>query len=295
LRVTPANWSNPKFAPDGRRIAVDIDDGKQNDVWVYEWARDTLSRLTFDPADDRKPVWTPDGRRIVFSSQRDGKGVFNLFWQRADGTGEVQRLTESKNTQFAASWHPSGKFLAFYETNPSTGADLMILPMEGDESSGWKPGKPTVFLNTPFAESEPMFSPDGRWLAYQSTESGRSEIYVRPFPGPGGKWQISTGNGLLPMWSQKRPELFYGTLDNPGQIMVASYSVDGDSFRADKPRPWSEGRFVVRPRQRSFDLNPDGDRLALWALTEAQATARQDKVVFIFNFFDELRRLAPRK
>ena len=290
LRAMAANWSNPHFSPDGLRLAVDILD-KQLDVWVYEWARDTLSRLTFDPAADAKPVWTPDGRRIVFASARNNAG--NLYWQRADGTGDVQRLTESKNLQYPASWHPSGKFLAFGEISPGTGFDLMILPMDGDEALGWKPGKPTVFLNSPFVEQEPMFSPDGRWLAYQSNESGRLEVYVRPFPGPGGKWQVSTVGGGAPTWSRTRHELFYQTPDN--RIMVAPYAVEGDSFRADKPKLWSEGRFLTRPRQRSFDLHPDGERFALAAAPEAQSSARQDKVVFIFNFFDELRRLAPVK
>ena len=195
LRAAAANWSNPRFSPDGRRLALDIGGGTGLDVWVYEWARDTLTRLTFDPGADRNPVWTPDGRRIVFASARGDKSTPNLYWQRADGTGDVQRLTESKNLQYPASWHPSGKFLAFEENVPQTGRDLLMLPMEGDEASGWKPGKPTVFLNSPANEREPMFSPDGRWLAYESNESGRFEVYVRPFPGPGGKWQISTSGG----------------------------------------------------------------------------------------------------
>lgn len=120
LRATPANWFNPHFAPDGRRLAVELVDGSGRDVWVYEWARDTLTRLTFDPADDRKPVWTPDGRRIAFASARADKSTLNLYWQRADGTGDAQRLTESKNRQLPASWHPSGKFLAFEESNSQT-------------------------------------------------------------------------------------------------------------------------------------------------------------------------------
>ena len=124
------------------------------------------------------------------------------------------------------------------EQNQSTGFDLMILPMAGDEASGWKPGKPTVFLNRLFAEQEPMFSPDGRWIAYYSTESGQNEVYVRPFPGPGGKWQISTGGGggVYPAWSATRRELFFGTLER--RILVASYSIEGDSFRAEKPQVW---------------------------------------------------------
>ena len=292
LRAAAANWSNPRFSPDGRRLALDIRDKQNLDIWVYEWARDTLTRLTFDRGIDQKPVWTPDGRRIVFWSQRNG-GAGSLYWQRADGTGDAQRLTEGKNPQFTASWHPGGKFFAFYETNPQTGDDLMILPMDGDEASGWKPGTPTVFLNSPFREREPMFSPDGRWLAYMSNESGRDEIYVRPFPGPGGKWQVSTAGGQSPIWSRTRRELFYSAPGN--RIMVATYAMDGDSFQAAKPRVWSETPFASRPRQYPVDLHPDGDRFALAPAPDAQAEPKQDKVVFIFNFFDELKRLSPGK
>ena len=147
-----------------------------------------------------------------------------------------------------------------------------------------------MFLSTPATEQEPMLSPDGRWIAYFSNETGRGEVYVRPFPGPGGKWQISTAGGFTPTWSRGRRELFYQGLDN--RLMVASYTVEGDSFRADKPRLWSERPMNPRPRQRAYDLHPDGDRMALAARTDSPQ-GKQDKVVFIFNFFDELRRLAP--
>ena len=139
-----------------------------------------------------------------------------------------------------------------------------------------------------------MFSPDGRWLAYSSNESGRYEVYVRPFPGPGGKWQISAG-GTTPIWSPRRRELFYSDpIDR--RIMVASYTVQGDSFRAEKPRLWSERRYTQRINAiapRSLALHPDGDRFALAPSVELDVSAKQNKVVFIFNFFDELRRIAP--
>jgi serine/threonine-protein kinase len=288
LRAAPSVWTNPEFSPDGGRLALEIMDATSN-LWVYEWARDTLERVTFDASDSARPVWTPDGRRLVFAATRADSPAFNLFWVRTDGTGEAQRLTESKNLQFPVSWHPSGRFLAFMETRPGTSEDLMILPMEGDETSGWKPGKPTVFLGTGAAELEPTFSPDGRWIAYASTEAGRLDVYVRPFPGPGGKWLISTEGGMHPMWSRTRHELLY-TLDQ--RIMVVPYAVDGDSFRPDKPREWSNIRFVQRQRQRSIALHPDGDRLALATTSQTQST-KQDKVVLIFNFFDELKRIAP--
>ena len=137
-----------------------------------------------------------------------------------------------------------------------------------------------------------MFSPDGRWLAYSSNESGRNEVYVRPFPGPGGKWLISTGGGIYPTWSRTKHELFYAL---NGQIMVAPYAVEGDSFRAEKPRLWSEGRFVTRGLNRMFDLHPDGERFALAPVAQTPSGAKQDHVTFIFNFFDELRRIAPVK
>lgn len=172
---------------------------------------------------------------------------------------------------------------------------MFILPIEGDEASGWKPGKPIAFLNSPASERAAMFSPDGRWLAYQSTESGQDEVYVEPFQGPRSRSKISTGGGTTPTWSRTRNKLFFAAPDR--RIMVAPYSVQGDVFRAEKPRPWSEGRFVIRQRigpTRSFDLHPDGNRFALAKLPETQAEAEQDKLVFIFNFFDELRRIAPR-
>ena len=160
------------------------------------------------------------------------------------GSATSQRLTDSPYGHVPVSWHPSGKFLAFAELNPQTNFDLLILPMEGDEASGWKPGKPTVFLNSRFDEREPMFSPDGRWIAYQSNESGRNEVYVQPYPGPGGKWQISTGGGVFPTWSRTARELFFGTPTQ--QIMVAAYDVEGDAFRAEKPRLWSDARYKLR-------------------------------------------------
>ena len=285
LRATPAAWGNPRFSPDGHLLALEIADGKQSHLWVYEPARDTLRRLTLDAASQGQPAWSPDGRRIAFRTNR-GHGADNLYWQQADGTGDVQRLTESPNKQMDASWHPTGKFLAFAEDSPQTTFKVMILPMERDDASGWHPGKATPFLNTRFEERAPMFSPDGRWIAYQSNESGRVEVYVQPFPGPGGKSQISSDGGANTLWSPTRQEIYYGTAD--GRIMVVPYSVTGDSFHADKPRPWSDVRYGQRPGQRVFDLHPDGNR---FVVRPDMAIAKRDHVTFIFNFGDELLRM----
>jgi serine/threonine-protein kinase len=288
LRSTPGNIWNPRFSPDGRRVAIDLFD-KQRNIWIYDWARDTISRLT-DGQDDRFAVWNPDGRRVAFQSARSGSS--NLFWQRADGTGEVQRLTDSRGQQIPTSFHPSGKFLAFSELNvqSDTSNDIMILPLEGDESAGWKPGKPTVFLGTKSDEMRPMFSPDGHWLAYESNATGRVEVYVRQFPlSAAVARQVSSGGGSFPVWSRTKKELFYRSDDL--KLMVVPYTVEGDSFKADKPSLWTDSAVQNRETNWSFDLHPDGQRFGLIGVAPT-AGASSDKLIFIFNFFDEVRRLA---
>ena len=189
----------------------------------------------------------------MYSWLQRGSGAsnFNLFWRRADGTGDAQRLASSPYTQTPGSWHPSGKFLAFSQVVGTT-SDLMLLVMDGDESSGWKPGKVAALLVTPAREWNPAFSPDGRWLAYVSDESGTNEVYVRSFPGLSGKWLISTGGGNNPVWSRTRKELVYNAADFTPligrRIMVVSYNASADSFAPDKPRPWSDVRLAPRPR-----------------------------------------------
>lgn len=298
LRNVPGPYLDFRFSPDGRRLAMSVLHANADgiDVWVYEYGRDTTSRLTFGAATlNSRPVWTPDGQRIVFSSDRARRNVANIYWQHADGTGEAQRLTEGDNPQRPSSWHPSGKFLAYTETNPQTAFDVMILPMEGSEAGGWKPGKPFAFLNGPSNEGLAQFSPDGRWIAYVSDETGRFEVYVRPFPGPGGKWQISTNGGLWPIWSPKGGELFYEQTTD-GKIMVAAYRASESTFQPDRPRPWtSDSAGLAQTGGSPFDVAPDGKRLAvlLNAPGQSQTPARDDRITFFFNFTDELRRLAP--
>ena len=296
LRSAPSNWSNPAFSPDGRSVAVDIHDGTQTDIWIYDWERDTLSRRTFDTADDARPVWSPDGTRIAFASRRGGSSAFNLYWQRADGTGEAERLTTSTNGQWPTSFHPDGRTLAFLETSSGAAStDVMMLPIQGDEKSGWKPGAPTAFLTASYIESSAMFSPDGRWVAYISNEGGRNDIFVRPYPGPGGKYQLSSSNADDPTWSRTAPEFFFlNTADL--RVMVMPYRIEGNTFVAGKPVPLHETRIAGRPRSpsRDLDLHPDGKRFVV-AASERETAQRLDKVVFVFNFFDELRRIAPAK
>jgi len=294
LRETPGFYYNLAFSPDGKRLALEIFDGKRRDIWVYEWERDGLTRLTFAGELNENPIWTPDGQRIAYSSQEKG-GTINLWWIRADGAGDAQRLTESKSLHYAGSWRPDGKVLAFSQQSPgATAFDILTLPIEGDEKSGWKPGDPKPFVNSAFSEREPAFSPDGRWLAYESNESGSYEVYVRPFPGPGGKWQISTGGGVFPEWFRNGKELFYRTPDS--KIMVVTYTGSGDSFHADKPQLWSPGQFTDRGLGNlNFDLHPDGKRFAVLKAPGTGQTAAVNKLNFIFNFFEELRRRTARQ
>ena len=291
LREAPGGYRMPAFSPDGRRLAVAVGEGRTEEVWVYDLERDTLTRLV---APGGGPVWTPDGQRIAYYAG-DGKNVTaNLYWRRADGTGDAQRLTVSKNYQLAFSWRPDGKTLAFVEFNSAVGTnfDVMTLSLEGDEKTGWKPGTPKPFANSPSNEGYPDFSPDGRWLAYGSDESGRFEVYVRPFPGPGGKWQVSSGGGRFPKWSRSGKELFYLSPDS--KIMAATYSVSGDSFHADKPQLWSPGQFTDLGVMPNYDVHPDGKRFAvLKAPATETPSGPNNKVTFILNFFEALRRKFP--
>src|SRR5262245_51369328 len=152
----------------------------------------------------------------------------------------------------------------------------MMLPIEGDEGNRWKTGTAPVLRATPVNEGSPQFSPDGRWIAYIANDSGRNEIYVRPFPGPGGKWQISNGTSDDPTWSPKKGEFFFAL--GSGAIMRMLYTVEGESFRAEKPELWAAGPFAARPRtpSRDLDLHPDGKRFAI-APGQTAAEAKQDK------------------
>jgi Tol biopolymer transport system component len=207
-------------------------------------------------------------------------------------------LRESKGELRPYSFSPDGKRLAFAELGVDTGFDLWTLPLDMSDPEHPKPGKPELFLRTPFNEVSPAFSPDGRWIAYTSVESGSNEVYVRPFPGGtpsgSGKWQISTGGGLHPVWSLNGRELFYETLDN--RIMVSTYTAKGDSFGADKPRPWSNTQIMdlFGTGVWNLDLSPDGKRFAVIPRPDATAEPKGSvHVTVLLNFFDELRRRVP--
>ncbi len=292
LRGLGGLYFNPAFSPDGTRLALQVFD-KQMDIHVYDWKRDTPTRITFAPQEDSRPSWTPDGRWITFASEQEGPG--NLYMVRSDGTGQPIRLTQSSNTQLSSAWHPSGKFLAFTERNTQGNqgsVDIGILPVEWDPKTGPKPGQPSALLSGPFGETDPAFSPDGRWLAYVSDESGIREVFVRPVPAGEGKWQVSSGGGVFPMWSRNGRDLFYRTEDS-NRIMVSTYSVTGSSFQADRPRVWADAAITAFGPNRNLDLHRDGKRFVVLRSEATQSGEKSHKVVMIQNFFEELRRIAP--
>ena len=282
----PGNYGRPSFSPDGQRLAMDIADGSRNDIWIYDLRRDAMARLTWDGVVNQFPVWSPDGRYIVFQDQE------GLSWTRGDGAGKPQPLLRTKSTTVQAwSFAPEGKRLAYFELDPATAFHLWTVPLVSD-GSGLQAWQPEVFLQTSSDERHPSFSPDGRWLAYSSTESGGFQVYVRAFPDNGGKWQISSSGGVYPAWSRTERQLFFESLDN--RIMVTDYTVEGDSFIRDKPRVWSETRLANLGLFKNFDLAPDGKRVvALLPPEGGEAQQPQHHVVFLENFLDELRRRVP--
>jgi Tol biopolymer transport system component len=274
-------YINPRISPDGRRVAVGITE-QERQIWLYDVSRGTLTRLTFQGNNNLVPFWTPDGKRIAFTSNKEGPR--NLFWQLADGSGGLERLATSEDIQLPGSWSPDGELLAFSDVNVSTGFDIWML----------KPSdrKAQPFLQTQFNESTPQFSPDGRWLAYVSDESGRKEIYVQPYPGPGGKWQISTEGGVEPLWNRNGRELFYRS----GKKMMAVEVATKPSFSVGTPKMLFEGGYQLLPAisTPNYDVSPDGQRfLMLKPVESAQAAPTQINVVL--NWFEELKRRVPPK
>jgi len=270
-----AYWG-PRLSPDGTRLAVNIESSAaKSDVWVVELLHEGWTRLTFQEA-NHLPRWSPDGRRLVFASNREGP--YNLFWVPADGSAPPERLTSSPDWQFPASWSPDGRHLAFQQNSESSN-DIWVLELDGDHGS-------RPYLATPFHERNAEFSPDGRWLAYHSNESGRYEVYVRPFPGPGQKWPISRGGGREPVWSRDGRELFYRSGD---QMMVAAVQTE-PTFRTGPPRVLFERLFVLGGSP-GYDVSPDGQRFLM--IQEAEEQPERLQIVVIPDWFEELKRLVP--
>ena len=252
-------------------------------MWIYDLEDDSFRQLTYE-GKNGSPVWTPDGKWITFTSDRDGPR--NLYRKRADGSSGTERLTTSQSTQIHSSWSPDGNVLAFSDGAPKS-FDISILLMEGAPT-------PRPFITSPHRDMCPQFSPDGQWLAYFSNEPDHSGVYIRPYPEPEIKWLVSGKQGGImvpltqpkfqasePMWSPAGSELFYY---RDGKMMVASIQTQ-PKFQASPPRVLFEGSYFP-----AFDISPDGQRF----LMAKQEPRREDgQINVVLNWFEELKRLVP--
>jgi serine/threonine-protein kinase len=283
LLSKPGAYLFPRLSPDGERLAINAG----SDAWIYEARRDTMTRLTFNGGGF--PVWSPDSRYIVFYK------AGGLFWTRSDGAEQPQVLSQSVNGQVPFAFSPDGKRVIYIEAVSGAGYDILTLPVESD-ASGLRAGKPEPYLRTPFDEREPAISPDGRWLAYASNESGKYQVYVRAFPDTGSKWQISSDGGLYPQFSRNGRELFFRARDS-SKLFVASYAARSDAFFPEKPRVWVEKQMAdTQLNGYNYDIAPDGKRVvALMPAETPEAKQSRSQVVFLENFVDELKRKVPVK
>jgi len=284
INAPPRTYFYPRISPDGTKVAIDIRD-EELDIWVWELARETLTRLTFDPANDRFPSWSPDGQRIAFSTMRDSgvNNVLSIYSKAADGTGSAQRLAEGSGQMFPVSFAPDGS--AIVVSGALAGGtqddDIAILSLEEQNSL-------TTILQTQFSEANPEVSPDGRWIAYSSDESGQVEIYVRPFPNvEDGRWQVSVGGGAQPLWAHGGEELFY----RADEAMMSVPVQTDENFVAGSPQLLFEiGNTLGLFGGRSYDVSQDGRFLMVKELESASQIAH---ILVVKNWFEELEQLAP--
>jgi eukaryotic-like serine/threonine-protein kinase len=276
IAVPPRAYAWARLSPDERTIALDVRD-QANDVWAFDLESERLTRVTTDPATDGFPIWTRDGRSLLFESNRVS-GLFNIFRQSADGSGTPEQLTRSRNQLWPTSLSKEGDLLIVQETAPQTGRDLDVLKIDGRS-------QPQPLLQTPFAENNGELSPDTRWIAYQSNESGPDEIYVRPFPAVAtGRWQVSTHGGRLPTWSADGRELFY-LADN---TMMAVPVQGTPSFRTGTPVKLFQVPPASTPPMRYYDVTRDGQRFLLIKNPPASVTAASN-IVVVLNWIHEFK------
>ena len=257
-----AAYGDVELSPDGERLAVSVFDPlrRTRDIWLFDVRRRLKTRFTFDPADEWASIWSPNGSRVAFNAMR--KGRLQLYQRSTNGADAEQELLASDVSKFLLDWSPDGRFILFSAIASTTGSDLWVLPRFGDR-------KPIPFLQTQSGETQGAFSPDGRWIAYTSNESGRDQVYVAPFPGPGGKWQVSVAGGSWPRWRRDGKEIFYVSAGN--KLMAAAVSGHSSAFDVGPVQPL----FDVRPGgpRFSYDVSPDGQRFLVNTLVEDRAEA----------------------
>ena len=286
LPAEPREYTSPSLSPDGQQVAVTIREGSNYDVWISEVARGTLTRLTSHPGEDVASIWTPDGKQVTFASDVMGEGGGPaLWWKPADGSGPQESLAEGEQVHgMPTSWSPDGQTLAFRVYTAGRSNDIWMLPRENEQ-------EPWTFLDTEFDENGAMFSPDGRWLAYMSNETGRDEIYVQPVgtSGSGGKLLVSVGGGAEPLWARKGRELFYR---NGNKMMAVAIETEPE-LSVGTPKLLFEGRFLgtgpVHLR-RHYDVSPDGQR---FLMIKREQDLVPTELIVVLNWGEELKRLVP--
>ncbi|MDE3167458.1 MAG: PD40 domain-containing protein, partial [Acidobacteriota bacterium] len=280
LVTAPGQYTTPRLSPDGRKLVF----GKGGDVIVADLERNTLTQVTFGGR-AANPVWAPDGKHIAYSLGGKAGGI---GWIRSDGAGETRTLIETAETTTPASFAPDGR-MAYFQRTPGLGLAVWTVPLDLTDPDRPKPGTPESAWQAKGDDYLPRFSPDGRWIAYRSNESGINEVYVRPFPASrGGKVQISSGGGMYALWAGNGHELFYETGDN--RIMAMDYQVEGNSFLPGKPRVWHEQPLFYTGTS-NLDLAPDGKRFVVLALPETTPGEKGTvHVTMLLNFLDELQR-----
>jgi Tol biopolymer transport system component len=289
LLTKPSLYYSPRVSPDGERLAFGMDSGKGQDIYVYDRQRDVQVRLTYIGLPSADPVWTADGRYLLFRTYGTTQA---LWWVRADGSGQPVRLLDGGSGDPSPNaLSPDGRRF-IYSARGTTDSDLWTIALDTSNAEHPKRGSPEPFFHSTGNESRPAFSPDGRWVAYQSNESGELEIYVRAFAANGsqaGKWQVSSGGGNEPVWSRRGRRLFFLSGDS---MMVTEYQdVDG-TFVASKPRVWATLPRIGNTGFSRYDVTPDGSRVVL--LTRAQSDRdEQTRIHLLLNFFDEIVRRAP--
>jgi Tol biopolymer transport system component len=291
LAAAPDNYQSLRLSPDGKSVALAIDKNFNMDIWTLDLARKALTRLTFDDVEDSVPCWTPDGKRIAFSSDPGRGGYGSVYVKPADGTGKGELLTSVPDRSIhPASWSTDGKILVTIEFSlDSANWDIGVVSMDGERK--WKP-----LLKEKHNEAQPRISPDGKWIAYMSDESGGNEVYVRPFPGveSGGRWQVSTGGGDSPLWSANGLELFYRN----GEAVMTVPVKTGPVFSLESPRLLFRGPYVLSGiNTDSWDISPDSKRFLMIkeAGGEQAVSARPRKINVVLNWFEELKQRVPKK